>query len=387
VRFNATQDRAGDLAIGVGYQTLATNTTVSVPGFIKPPPPTTTTTVTYAQPEPYSPAAAGPVSAGTLRFLGTLAVGLGIVLFIIILAGPSEEDGASAFRKRLQAYGRGRTAPEEEKKGFLARIPGLSRFTKSAEEAAQRRGLLNGINAVLEQANIPLRAGEALAAGLGLSVIAGVVAGLFARSTIAAGVGFLFVLLLVAAAIQFAGTREKRVFERQLPDTLTLLSTSLRAGYSLLQAVEAVAAEAPQPTGREFGRSIAESRLGRPVVDTMQAIAERMRSQDFQWAVMAIEIQREVGGNLAEVLQTVADTMRQRNRLKGEIRALTAEGRLSAIVLAMLPVVLFAFLYTTNRGYLEPLFSVTAGLIAIGAGLGLMGAGIYWLKKIVDIEV
>ncbi|MGZ8783989.1 MAG: type II secretion system F family protein [Acidimicrobiia bacterium] len=387
VRFNATQDRAGDLAIGVGYQTLATNTTVSVPGFIKPPPPTTTTTVTYAQPEPYSPAAAGPVSAGTLRFLGTLAVGLGIVLFIIILAGPSEEDGASAFRKRLQAYGRGRTAPEEEKKGFLARIPGLSRFTKSAEEAAQRRGLLNGINAVLEQANIPLRAGEALAAGLGLSVIAGVVAGLFARSTIAAGVGFLFVLLLVAAAIQFAGTREKRVFERQLPDTLTLLSTSLRAGYSLLQAVEAVAAEAPQPTGREFGRSIAESRLGRPVVDTMQAIAERMRSQDFQWAVMAIEIQREVGGNLAEVLQTVADTMRQRNRLKGEIRALTAEGRLSAIVLALLPVVLFAFLYTTNRGYLEPLFSVTAGLIAIGAGLGLMGAGIYWLKKLVDIEV
>lgn len=387
VRFNATQDRAGDLAIGVGYQTLATNTTVSVPGFIKPPPPTTTTTVTYAQPEPYSPAAAGPVSAGTLRFLGTLAVGLGIVLFIIILAGPSEEDGASAFRKRLQAYGRSRTAPEEEKKGFLARIPGLSRFTKSAEEAAQRRGLLNGINAVLEQANIPLRGGEALAAGLGLSVIAGVVAGLFARSTIAAGVGFLFVLLLVAAAIQFAGTREKRVFERQLPDTLTLLSTSLRAGYSLLQAVEAVAAEAPQPTGREFGRSIAESRLGRPVVDTMQAIAERMRSQDFQWAVMAIEIQREVGGNLAEVLQTVADTMRQRNRLKGEIRALTAEGRLSAIVLALLPIVLFAFLYTTNRGYLEPLFSVTAGLIAIGAGLGLMGAGIYWLKKIVDIEV
>ncbi len=388
VRFDATQDQAGDLEIGVGYQGLSAGAAVNVPGFIKPPPPTTTTTVTFAQPEPYSPATAGPVSAGTLRLLGTLAVGLGIVLFIIILAGPGEEDGASAFRKRLQAYGRGRTAgPEEVKKGFLARIPGLSRFTKSAEEAAQRRGLLSGINAVLEQANIPLRGGEALAAGLGLSVIAGVMAGLFMRSTIAAGVGFLVVLTLVAAAIQFAGTREKRIFEKQLPDTLTLLSTSLRAGYSLLQAVEAVAAEAPPPTGREFGRSIAESRLGRPVVDTMQAIAERMRSQDFLWAVMAIEIQREVGGNLAEVLQTVADTMRQRNRLKGEIRALTAEGRLSAIVLALLPIVLFAFLFSTNRSYLEPLFNETAGLIAIGVGLGLMGAGIYWLKKIVDIEV
>jgi tight adherence protein B len=312
---------------------------------------------------------------------------LGIVFFIIILAGPGDEDGASAFRKRLQAYGRGRTAAPEEKKGFLAKIPGLSRFTASAEEAAKRRGLLSGVNAVLEQANIPLRGGEALAAGLGLSVIAGVLAGLFTRSWIAAGVGFLIVLLIVAAAIQFAGTREKRIFERQLPDTLTLLSTSLRAGYSLLQAVEAVAAEAPQPTAREFGRAIAEARLGRPVVDTMQAVADRMRSEDFKWAVMAIEIQREVGGNLAEVLQTVADTMRQRNRLKGEIRALTAEGRLSAIVLALLPIVLFAFLFTTNRDYLEPLFNETAGLIAIGVGLALMGAGVYWLKKIVDIEV
>ncbi|MDH3261658.1 MAG: VWA domain-containing protein, partial [Acidimicrobiia bacterium] len=116
VRFTATQDRAGDLAIGVGYQALASNTSVYVPGFIKPPPPTTTTTVTFAEPEPYSPATAGPVSAGTLRFLGTLAVGMGIVLFIFILAGPGDEDAASAFRQRLQAYGRGRTAAPEEKK-------------------------------------------------------------------------------------------------------------------------------------------------------------------------------------------------------------------------------------------------------------------------------
>jgi tight adherence protein B len=388
VRFTATQDQPGDLAIGVGYQSLATESTVNVPGFVKPPSPTTTTTVTFPEPALVEAPVAGPVSASTLRLLSTIAVGLGIVFFIIILAGPGDEDGASAFRKRLQAYGRGRgAAPEEAKKGFLARIPGLSRFAASAEEAAKRRGLLSGINAVLEQANIPLRGGEALAAALGLSVIAGLMAGLFSRSWIAGGIGFLVVLLLVAAAIQFAGAREKRIFERQLPDTLTLLSTSLRAGYSLLQAVEAVAAEAPQPTAREFGRAIAEARLGRPVVESMQGIADRMRSDDFKWAVMAIEIQREVGGNLAEVLQTVADTMRQRNRLKGEIRALTAEGRLSAIVLAMLPIVLFAFLYTTNRDYLEPLFAETAGLIAIGAGLGLMGAGIYWLKKIVDIEV
>src|SRR5690606_9174175 len=163
----------------------------------------------------------------------------------------------------------------------------------------------------------------------------------------------------------WAGSREKRKFEQQLPDTLVLLATSLRAGYSLLQAVEAVASEAPDPTAREFGRgiaearrgrrvpgppqgmrgrppsedyewaveavaseapnptarefgrAIAEARLGRSVVEALQGITERTQSKDFEWAVMAIEIQREVGGNLAEVLQTVADTMLARNRLRG----------------------------------------------------------------------
>ena len=130
------------------------------------------------------------------------------------------------------------------------------------------------------------------------------------------GAAFLFAIVIVMSLIQFAGGREKRIFENQLPDTLILLATSLRAGYSLLQAVEAVASEAQEPTSREFGRAMAESRLGLGVVDGMRGIAQRMQSEDFGWAVMAIEIQREVGGNLAEVLQTVADTMRQRNRLR-----------------------------------------------------------------------
>jgi tight adherence protein B len=132
---------------------------------------------------------------------------------------------------------------------------------------------------------------------------------------------------------------------------------------------------------------MAEARLGVSVVEAMQGISARMQSEDFSWAVMAIEIQREVGGNLAEVLQTVADTMRQRNRLRGEIKALTAEGRISAIILGALPFVLFAFLFATNRDYLDPLISRTVGIIAMAVGLVLMGAGWWWLKKIVDIEV
>ena len=188
-------------------------------------------------------------------------------------------------------------------------------------------------------------------------------------------------------AINFVGSREKKKFEQQLPDTLTLMSTSLRAGYSLLQATEAVASEAPNPTAREFGRAISEARLGIAVTDTLNGIVDRMQSEDFEWAVMAIDIQREVGGNLAEVLQTVADTMRARNRLKGEIRALTAEGRISAAVLGSLPFLMFLFLWTSNRTYLQPLLDETLGQIAIGVGVILIAAGIFWLKKIVDIEV
>jgi len=194
-------------------------------------------------------------------------------------------------------------------------------------------------------------------------------------------------LLLVVFIVNYLGKREKKRFENQLPDTLTLMSTSLRAGYSLLQATEAVSSEAPNPTAREFGRAIAEARLGRTVTDALNGIVNRTQSEDFEWAVMAIDIQREVGGNLAEVLQTVADTMRARNRLKGEIKALTAEGRISAFVLGALPFAMALFLWTTNRDYLEPLIQETFGRIAIGAGLLLMAGGIFWLKKIVDIEI
>jgi tight adherence protein B len=228
--------------------------------------------------------------------------------------------------------------------------------------------------------------GEAILAMVGLAAVGGVFFGIF-NGALAGVIAFGVLLLLVVLLIRFAGGREKRRFEKQLPDTLTLLSTSLRAGYSLLQAIEAVSSEAPDPTAREFGRAMAEARLGRTVTGAMEGIVERTQSKDFEWAVMAIEIQREVGGNLAEVLQTVGDTMRARNRLKGEIRALTAEGRISAFVLGSLPFAMAAFLWFTNRDYLQPLLDETFGRISIGVGLLLMVAGIWWLKKIVDIEV
>jgi tight adherence protein B len=275
---------------------------------------------------------------------------------------------------------------EEEKKPFLQRIPILNRFSQAAEEEVRKRGLLSGVNAALEQANIPMTPGEAILAMLGLAAVGGVFMAIF-NSALTGLITFGVLLLLFIFLVNWAGNRERKRFEKQLPDTLTLLSTSLRAGYSLLQAIEAVAQEAPDPTAREFSRAVVESRLGRSVPDALEGIVHRTQSKDFEWATMAIEIQREVGGNLAEVLQTVADTMLARNRLKGEIKALTAEGRISAIVLGSLPFALGIFLWFNNRSYLQPLLDETMGRVAIVAGLVLMGGGILWLRKIVNIEV
>jgi tight adherence protein B len=307
-------------------------------------------------------------------------------LFIVILFGRDEDAGGGRFAKRLQAYGRRTKSSEDEKKPFLQRIPILNRFSQAAEEEVRRRGLLSGVNAALEQANVPMTPGEAILAMFGLAAVGGVFLAIF-NSALFGLIAFGVLLILFVFLINYAGNRERKRFEKQLPDTLTLLSTSLRAGYSLLQAIEAVAQEAPDPTAREFSRAVAETRLGRSVPDALNGIVSRTQSKDFEWATMAIEIQREVGGNLAEVLQTVGDTMRARNRLKGEIRALTAEGRISAFVLGSLPFAMASFLWFSNRDYLQPLLDETFGRIAIAAGLLLMGAGIWWLKKIVDIEI
>jgi tight adherence protein B len=181
--------------------------------------------------------------------------------------------------------------------------------------------------------------------------------------------------------------RRLKAFEQQLPDTLNLLAGSLRAGYSFLQGVEAVSQETVDPMARELRRVLAEARLGRPLDEALQDVAVRMQSGDFDWAVMAIRIQREVGGNLAELLSTVADTMVQRSRLRGEVKTLTAEGRLSAIIMGLLPLALGGIMFMSSPEYIETLFqSVTGWAMVIGSAfMGL--AGFAWLQKIIKIEV
>ncbi|CAN5849781.1 hypothetical protein BH23ACT5_BH23ACT5_22170 [soil metagenome] len=386
-RFAVPSPAPGEVAFAIDYAGISAESVAQVSGFV-----TTTLASEAAPPATFAPPvihvieSSLPADPQTLALIGALGTGAALALFVWILFGRREEEGGGAFAKRLAAYGRKGGAEEQVKKGLIDRLPLLRRFSQAAEAEVKRRGLLAGMNSALEQANIPLSPGEAIMAAFGLSIVAGLL-GTLVYGPAGGLIVFLLAIVVVFGFIKWAGSREKRRFETQLPDTLTLLSTSLRAGYSLLQAVEAVAAEAPDPTAREYGRAIAEARLGRSVTEALDGITERTQSKDFEWAVMAIEIQREVGGNLAEVLQTVADTMLQRNRIRGEIRAMTAEGRISAFVLGSLPFVMGLFLWANNPDYIRPLFENTMGLVALGAGVVLMAGGILWLRKIINIDV
>jgi tight adherence protein B len=268
----------------------------------------------------------------------------------------------------------------------LAETAVMKRVVGITGRLADRAGLLSRTEDALEQADLPLRPPEALFfyfAALVTVMLFGLL--LFPP-------GLALILVFVAAVFPVGllhrrGSKRLRNFQLQLPDTLNLLSGSMRAGFSFAQGLESVANEASEPTRRELQRVFTESRLGRPVEDALEDSANRMASVDMMWAVMAIRIQREVGGNLAELLDTVADTMTQRERIRLEIKALTAEGRFSGWVLGIFPIAFAGVLYVVQPAYISTLFGNTMGIMAlIGSGV-MTFFGFIWLRKILQIEV
>src|SRR5205085_200067 len=227
----------------------------------------------------------------------------------------------------------------------------VRRAVDKTAQIAEDRGVLEVIEQRLEQADLPLRAAEALFFWVAAVVILAAI-GLFLKGIIAAFAAVLLVGAAPLAILNMLAARRKAKFMAQLPDALQLLSGSLRSGYSLLQGVEAVSQEAQEPMSTELRRVLIEARLGRPLEDSLQEAADRMGSADFDWAVMAVRIQREVGGNLAELLDTVGETMVQRERLRRDVKSLTAEGRMSAIVLALLPPGVGFMMWTINPKYI-----------------------------------
>jgi tight adherence protein B len=176
-------------------------------------------------------------------------------------------------------------------------------------------------------------------------------------------------------------------FNKQLPDTITLVSNSLRAGSSFLQSVELVSRESPAPMGLEMGRVVREVNLGLGMDEALANMVRRIKSDDLDLMVTAIGVQQQVGGNLAEILDTIAFTIRERVRIKGEIRTLTAQGRYSGYLVAFLPVAIAVTLNFINPEFMQPLFTELIGQILLGVGLIMMVIGFFAIRKITDIKV
>jgi tight adherence protein B len=329
-----------------------------------------------------------------LRSPAGLALGLGLIALAgVVVAysiGTSFFGSEGGLRQALRPYSDDYVAAADDEDGKsqqLAQTPLLQRAVDATGSFAEQRGLLVKVEGMLERANLPLRPAEALFFYLaGVVLVAVLFLGL-AGNLLAGLIGAVIVALVPPAVVTFLANRRRKRFESLLPDTLQLLSSTLRAGYSLMQGVEAVSQEVSEPMGRELRRVVTEARLGRPLEEALDGIANRMDSADFAWAVMAIRIQREVGGNLAELLVTVAETMTERERLRRDVNALTAEGKISAIVLGILPVGLGGFIYTANPGYMDPLFDKTIGKVMLIGSILLAVFGFYWMKKMIEIDI
>jgi tight adherence protein B len=311
---------------------------------------------------------------------------LAFALAMLLITG----DHRSRLERRLTGYGEpepdpaDRAAPRGEQ--MLAETRLVQDMAEITGRIAEQVGLLNRVEEKLEQADLPIRPTEAIFFyGAGVFVVL-----LGALLLVGFPSGLVVALFAAIGPVVFLELRRKRrlrKFEMQLPDVLTLLAGSMRAGFSFVQGLEAVAEEAPEPSRRELQRCFTESRLGRPIEDSMEDSANRMHSVDLMWAVMAIRIQREVGGNLAELLDTVATTMTERERLKHEMLALTAEGRLSAWILGVFPPGFALVLFAIQPDYMKVLFQNGIGVIAVIVSAVMAGVGFFWLRRMMAIEV
>ena len=223
-----------------------------------------------------------------------------------------------------------------------------------------------------------------------LLVVATVLVGwLLASSThsfVAALLG-LFVPVLASAGIAVLAGRQRRAFSEQLPDNLSVIASAMRAGQTFTGALRAVLDDAPEPSKRELRRVVLDEQLGTPLADALNRVTERMRSEDFQQVAIVASLQRETGGNTAEVIELVAATVQERIEIRRMVRGLTAQGRLSGGVLSLMPVGLLILVSLTDPSYVHPLFHTTPGMIAMCVGLGLVVVGGLVMRKIIQIKV
>jgi tight adherence protein B len=333
----------------------------------------------------------------------TLVIAGGAALAIILIAlGISMSGSSGVTLERLERYASTAKSTEPGAAGqggvaeLIAKSAALAQLNKVVEKRDFGANMLRDLGA----ADLKLKPSEWIA--IWGAFIVGVPVVMYL-------VGFVVkalqnpVVLIIGVIIGFIGPRfylgrrksgRLRAFNKQLPDTVTLIANALRAGSSFLQSIELVVRESRPPISIEFGRVIREVNLGLPFDLALENMVKRVKSEDFELMATAIAIQHQVGGNLAEILDSIAFTIRERIRIKGEIRTLTAQQRLSGYVVGGLPFGLAFFIFLAAPTFFDPMFvkppevlGIPMGMILLGIALFAMGAGFFFIRKIVDIEV
>jgi tight adherence protein B len=312
-------------------------------------------------------------------FVG-IAVAMAVAMFFFGVSRVLEPSGD--LEQRIEDWVRGEGwddggLAQEEADSFLGRM----------EKTVGRRDFAASVKEDLARADISLTVTEYLMIRAGIVVLFTVLGFLIQRNLLVALIMAVVGLFLPILYVRSRQAGRLRKFNNQLPDVLDHLQGSLRAGYGLLQAVEWVSRQLPNPVGPEFDRVIREVQLGRGLIEALESMVRRIPSDDLALIVTAIKIQYEVGGSLAEILETVAHTIRERVRIMREINVLTSQQRYSGYVLMVMPIALAVFLIIVNPDYEMRLFQPGPTLcIPIGAAV-LMIVGYFLMRRIIDIEV
>lgn len=278
---------------------------------------------------------------------------------------------------------RRRPPSQDDVESLLGRMTGIA--ADAIDDVLNRHGWTRSVAVALEHAGLRMAPADFLIFAVAMSLMGGVIGILLGGLVL----GLFLCVICAFGARQFLHvrrSRRRRGFANQLEDTLQLLAGSLRAGHSLLRAIDAVSDQADSPTAEEFARIVNETRLGRDLDDALGQTTERMQSTDFGWVAQAIGIHREVGGNLSEVLDQVGHTIRERNKIKRQVKALSAEGKMSAYVLLALPVLIIMVLSAISPGYMSQFLDSPLGYALIAMALTMIAIAAFWMRKIVSFK-
>ena len=340
-----------------------------------------------------TPPPAAPVRqiSRTVMLAGLAAAGLAVAVIVMVAFGGSRGVRPDAVDRGIEAYTRAgaRKRAEADREAELSAGSGsMSKAVAVAESVLDgRRGFEAALADRLDKAGLALKPAEWLRAHAGITVLAGLVGLLLSGGIPVTLLGLLLGGVGPWAFLLVRRARRLRAFGAGLADTLQLMAGSLSAGLSLAQSIDTVVREGSDPIAGEFRKALVEAQLGVEIEESLASIAERMESVDFEWVVMAIRIQRDVGGNLSELLTKVAETIREREYLVRQVKTLSAEGRLSVWILGGLPPVFTVYLALANPDYLAPMFTTPLGFVLDGVMVVLLLVGIFWMKKVAKVDV